>query len=73
MSELLGFVPVLSSLVLGVVYLVMGDGSLVLKAFGIVVFVLAVYLQFFAGQVVAGVLVQAALALTLELWRRTHT
>ncbi len=73
MSELLGFVPVLASLVLGLIYLWMGEGSDVLKGAGVAVFVLAVYLQFFAGQMVAGVLLQAALAFTLEMWRRTNT
>jgi hypothetical protein len=73
MSELLGFVPVLASLVLGLIYLWMGEGSDLLKGVGVGIFVLAVYLQFFAGQMVPGVLLQAALALTLEMWRRTNT
>jgi hypothetical protein len=73
MSELLGFVPVLASLVLGLIYLGMGEGSDVLKACGVGVFLTAVYLQFFSGQMVAGVLLQATLAFTLEMWRRTNT
>jgi hypothetical protein len=73
MSELLGFVPVLASFVLGLIYLGMGEGAPLLKALGVVVFLTAVYLQFFSAQMLAGVLLQAALALTLEIWRRLHT
>lgn len=73
MSELLGFVPVLASLVLGVIYLTMGDGAPVVKAAGVVVFALGVYLQFVSGQMLAGVLVLAGLALTLEMWRRMNS
>lgn len=72
MSELLGFVPVLASLVLGVLYLTMGDGSPVVKGAGVAVFALGVYLQFFSGQMLAGVLVLVGLALTLEFWRRMN-
>jgi hypothetical protein len=70
MSELLGFVPVLASMALGGMYLVWGEGSAALKAAGVAVFVLAAYLQFFSPYLVAGVLLQVALALTLEFWRR---
>jgi hypothetical protein len=73
MSELLGFVPVLASLVLGLIYIGMGEGSALLKGIGTGIFLTAVYLQFFSGQMVAGVLLQAALAFTLEMWRRTNT
>lgn len=73
MSELLGFVPVLASLVLGVIYLTMGDGSPQIKVAGAAVFALGVYLQFFSGQMLAGVLVLSGLALTLEMWRRMNT
>ena len=37
MSELLGFVPVLASLVLGVIYLTTGDGSPALKGVGVAI------------------------------------
>ncbi len=73
MSELLGFVPVLTSLVLGVIYLTTGDGSPVVKGAGVVVFALGVYLQFFSRQMLAGVLVLVCLALALEFWRRFNT
>jgi hypothetical protein len=73
MSELLGFVPVLASFVLGVIYLTAGDGSPALKGAGVAVFGLGVYLQFFSGQMLAGVLLLVALALTLEMWRRFNT
>lgn len=72
MSELLGFVPVLASFVLGVIYVTLGDGAPALKAAGAAVFVLAVYLQFFSAYLVAGVLLQAGLTLTLEFWRRMN-
>lgn len=73
MSELLGYVPVLASLVLGLIYLGTGEGSSAVKATGTGVFLLAAYLQFFSGQMLAGVLLQVALALTLEMWRRSNT
>lgn len=67
---LLGYVPVLASLVLGILYLWWGDGRAVTKAAGAAVFLVAAYLQFFSPYMVAGVLLQIALALTLEFWRR---
>ncbi len=70
MSELLGFVPILASATLGLIYLWMGEGSTALKGAGVAVFLLAAYLQFFSPYLVAGVLLQALLALTLEFWRR---
>lgn len=67
---LLGYVPVLASLVLGILYLWWGDSNAVTKAAGAAVFLVAAYLQFFSPYMVAGVLLQIALALTLEFWRR---
>lgn len=66
----LGYVPVLASLVLGILYLSWGDGSPVTKAAGAAVFLVAAYLQFLSPYMVPGVLLQIALALTLEIWRR---
>ncbi len=72
MSELLGFVPILASATLGHIYLGMGEGSATRKGAGIAIFLLAAYLQFFSPYLVAGLLLQALLALTLEFWRRMH-
>jgi hypothetical protein len=70
MMVLLGYVPVLTSLVLGILYLTMGDGTPATKTTGTIVFLVAVYLQFFSPYMVPGVLILVALALTLEMWRR---
>ena len=70
MSELLGYAPILASAVLGILYLWTGEAGPVTKAIGVAVFVTAAYLQFFSPYMMAGVLLQVALALTLEFWRR---
>jgi hypothetical protein len=67
---LLGWVPVLTSLVLGLLYLTMSDGAPAVKVIGSMVFLAAVYLQFFSASMTAGLLLQVALAFTLEIWRR---
>jgi len=67
---LLGWVPVLTSFVLGVLYLTMSDGAPALKIAGTVVFLAAVYLQCFSANMTAGLLLQVALAFSLEIWRR---
>jgi len=70
MSAMLGYVPIFASFVLGIQYLWAGDGSTATKVIGAGVFLAAAYLQFFSPYMVAGVLLQVALALTLEFWRR---
>jgi hypothetical protein len=70
MMELLGYVPILASAVLGILYLWTGEGGAVTRAIGVAVFVTAAYLQLFSPYLVAGILLQVVLALTLELWRR---
>jgi hypothetical protein len=69
---LLAWVPVGTSLVLGVIYLAVGDASSVVKITGTVIFLVAVYLQFFSPYVLVGLLVQTGLALCLEFWRRMN-
>jgi hypothetical protein len=64
------FVPATVSLVLGIVYLMMGTAGPVAKCLGAAVFLVAVYLQFFSRWPLAGLLMQIGLALCLELWRR---
>lgn len=71
MTALLGYVPIFASLVLGILYLSVGGGSALTKIIGAAVFLTATYLQFFSPYMVAGVLLQVSLALTLEMWRRT--
>ena len=64
------FIPVFFSLVLGVTYLFFGTGSLGLKLAGVVVFAVAVYLQFFSRFFLTGLLIQVGLAFSLALWRK---
>ena len=70
MTELLGWVPILASAALGILYLWTGDGGTATKTIGVAVFFTAAYLQFFSPYLMAGILLQVALALTLEFWRR---
>jgi hypothetical protein len=70
MTAILGWVPVLASFVLGILYLSDGEGASITKVVGVVVFLVAAYLQFFSPYMTAGVLLQVALAFTLEVWRR---
>ena len=73
MSNVLGYVPVLASAALGLLYLALGEGSPRLKGVGVMVFLVAAYLQFVAGDLLPGILLQIALAFTLEMWRRANT
>jgi hypothetical protein len=70
---LLFLIPLFVTLVLGLVFVTLGSASPAFKLFGIGVFVLAVYLQFFSRFVLAGLLIQVALAFSLALWRRMDT
>ncbi len=70
MIPLLMLIPFFVTLVLGSVYLLMGSAGPGFKLAGIVVFGLAVYLQFFSRFALAGMLIQVALAFSLALWRR---
>jgi hypothetical protein len=63
-------VPVFTSVVFGVVFVLLGDVRARTKGLVLGVFVIAAYLQFFSRFVLAGMLVQIGLALTLVLWRR---
>jgi hypothetical protein len=73
MSALLGFVPIVASATLGLIYLRMGAGGPTLKAAGTALFLAAAWLQFFSPWSLAGVLLQCLLALTLEFWRRMNS
>ena len=70
MMIFLAWVPAGTSLILGVVYLFVGEARPILKVLGVVVFCGAVYLQFFSRHSLLGLLLQIALALHLALWRR---
>lgn len=72
MFGLLPWVPVATSLTLGIVYLAVGDASLVRKFTVTGVFLAAVYLQFLTLHGIAGMLLQIALALGLALWRKAN-
>ena len=70
MLPLLIWVPIATSAILGVVYL-LEDTHPARKILGVLVFLLAVYLQFLSPYFLAGLLLQIALALCLALWRKT--
>ena len=70
MLGLLQFVPVATSLILGVVFLIAEDRRLALRLSGAAIFSVAVYLQFFSLHGLAGMLLQIALALGLVFWRK---
>ena len=63
-------IPAVASLILGVIYLAMGEGSPAVKFGGAIWFFTALWMQFSSPHIVIGVLMQAALAFTLEIWRR---
>jgi hypothetical protein len=73
MLPLLVWLPAATSLILGFVYLYWGDAPPVVKLLGVVVFLVAVYLQFFSPYSLFGLLLQIVLALLLALWRRMST
>lgn len=70
MLPLLFWVPTGTSLIFGLVFLAAPEAKRGTKILGLVVFVVAVYLQFFSSYALAGLLLQVALALVLVLWRR---
>jgi len=70
MIPFLLWAPAVASLILGTIYLFLGDGRPPFKILGTLVFAVAVYLQFFSSHVLAGLLVQCVLALLLAIWRR---
>lgn len=72
MADLLAWVPVFTSAILGFVYLVAGDGRPPVKIAGTAIFLVAVGLQFFSRFALAGLLLQVALALALAVWRRSN-
>jgi hypothetical protein len=63
-------VPVGTSLILGVLYLLLGDGRPATKILGIIVFSSAVYLQFFSRYSLYGLLLQIVLAFCLACWQK---
>jgi hypothetical protein len=70
MLPLLAWIPVTTSLVLGVVYLYQGNARPAFKILGVVVFVAAAHLQFFSRYSLIGLLLQVALVLHLAFWWR---
>jgi hypothetical protein len=70
MFQYLLLIPAGTSLILGVVYLFLGEGRPLAKGVGAVVFLVALYLQFFSPYAVAGLLLQTALALCLAVWKK---
>jgi len=70
MFPLLFWIPFGVSLVLGVVFVFLGDAGPGPKILVVAAFVVAAWLQFFSSYALAGLLLQIALALYLALWRR---
>ena len=70
MLPFLVLLPVGTSLVLGIVYVFHSDGPPAIKIVGTAVFGAALYLQFFSGHALFGMLLQIALAISLALWRK---
>ncbi len=70
MLPFLVLMPVVTSLILGIVYVFHGDGPPATKIVGTAVFGAALYLQFFSRHALFGLLLQIALAISLALWRK---
>lgn len=70
MLPLLAFLPVGTSLVLGVLYVGFGDARGSSKILVMIVFLVAVWLQFSSPYALVGMLLQIGLAVFLLLWRR---
>ena len=64
------WVPVATSVTLGVVYMFSADGRARSKLVVAGVFFVAVYLQFFSRHALAGLLLNVGLAISLLLWRK---
>ena len=73
MLPFLVLIPIITSLILGIVYVFHSDGPPAIKIVGILAFGAALYLQFFSRHALAGMLLQIALALALALWRKMDT
>ena len=73
MLPCLVLIPIITSLVLGIVYVFHSDGPRAIKIIGILAFGTAMYLQFFSRHALVGMLLQVALALSLALWRKMDT
>ena len=70
MIPFLLLIPVFVTLVLGTVFLFLGSANPGFKLACVVVFAVAVDLQFFSRFNLAGLLIQIALALSLAIWRK---
>ena len=71
MFQILLLLPAGTSLVLGVVYLFVGEARTAVKVGGAVWFLAAVYLQFGSTFPLAGLLAQTGLAMLLAVWRKS--
>jgi hypothetical protein len=64
------FVPVVVTAVLGPIWLLTSPARAGIKVVGVALFGVAVYLQFFSRHVLAGLLLQVAIAFSLAMWRK---
>lgn len=72
MLPFLVLVPVGTSLVLGIVYVSSWNTKPASKIAVTVIFTAAVYLQFFTGHSLFGLLLQVVLALYLAMWQKLN-
>jgi hypothetical protein len=70
MFQYLLWIPAGTSLVLGAIYVLLGDARPPAKVGGFLWFAAALYLQFGSRYSLAGLLAQTALAMTLAIWRK---
>ena len=70
MFQYLLLIPAGTSLILGVVYVLLGDAKPALKVAGSLWFMAALYLQFESNHPLVGLFAQVALAMVLAIWKR---
>jgi hypothetical protein len=65
-------IPIFTSLILGVIFLFAGQARLVVKIGGALFFLMALFVQCSTPHFAIGVVMQTALAISLEMWRRMN-
>jgi hypothetical protein len=70
MFQYLLLIPAGTSLILGIVYLFLGEARPLTKGIGAIAFLVGLYVQFFSSYAVAGLLLQTALAFCLAVWKK---
>lgn len=70
MFQYLLLVPAATSLILGVVFIFLGEARPAVKVAGTLWFIGALYLQFVSSYPVVGLLAQVTLAMILAIWKK---